>query len=1752
MSRFISKTTVTENPARFFLLAVSVVSLLLAVPVIAAEGEGEMMTLARPGVRLVTESASQVTLSFQLPPLKQTEVWNSGERFDQFAFEDDPPAGPEGWPDLPSMVRYVLIPPQSGVELKLSNIRSHTLANINPYPHQPLALEGQPEKSQAMVAPGSGAPLIRDSRASEVDGFWPHDIARLERPAIIRGNRIVPIVINPVRYCPKTGELQIIDDFDVEVSFNTDANRVNLVERPDRVRPSVAVDKLLQQIAVNPSRDHPERDLGMRGGSVVYVIGEGGDWNQINEELVPLVEWRRQMGWPTEVMRIQDITSAASIKEELVVAYQEWECPPEFIVLVGDGNSNYTVGFFDARRNAQFICESDHEFGCLEGDDLWPEAAVGRLAIQSPAMLGGIVEKIVQYESDPYIGQGDQVGWQRRAALAASDFNSGLSTIDISRWSRRLILDNGYTDVAEFYCSPNNQQVNPTDFINQNFNAGISLFAYRGWANMNGFDYNSVNALQNRRMLPFIILATCNTNDFGQRLWDDYSYSDRFIHYTGGGAIGAVGSGGVTHTQYNNLLFTGILRSLLGEDLHQQGWAFENGKSHLISQYEGRGDVDHPENGGEGWLNSILIYNLMGDPATDVFTDVPRELTVTAPEDIRRGETHIEANILHADDATPANDAVVCLYKEDAFQLVVSPDLDGLVVFDVDPEWTQSGSITLTVTGHNLLTSITTYAVARADQFVGTGSFVIDDDNEGRSSGNGDGEVNQIETIELTLNVVTSGRNRPEGALDLHLTAVMPGLDVIQGDTRLDAAPEVDQATPVTFLARIDGRFPSGKTAAFNLEATVGENTWLSSVSFPVIGPKYEYAGMLWEGDPLRRGGEADLFVRIRNVGGADGPPLTATLLSFTGTVGAFAPNGSFGEIAVGNLGESEAVFGVSAHPLHFGGQPADMALALLSDAGFLDTVFFQIATSPAPADEPFGPDAYGYICFDNSDEGWFATPEYDWVELNPRLGNAVDDATNAELFDTGEQLDHTTVVDLPFEFVFYGDVFDQLTISTNGWMAVGDCHELLLARNRIIPGPENAPGMIAPFWDDLVTTGGNSGIFYWFDEDQHRFIVEWSQMRRLGPEGNGEASETFEAILYDPEFWPSFTGDGDIEFQYQDVTDGQSCFQNYDTPFASVGIAAPDISTGLGYTYWNRLTDGAAPLEEGRTIKFTTLVEFRQGVLQGSVRDAATNEPIAGARIAAKYGFATFTDERGLFTISSMLVDSTYFIRVIKQFYNDSTLTEIEIRENDTTYVEFGLLHPEFSPEAEQQEFIMLIDSTASRSFGIANNGNGSLWYKSRFVFAEEEAERDEPDEPFRIIRQWAISDSMQDTQIQSVVFAHDHWIVAGGASGDSTNYFYILDREGTLVDQIEQPIRNRLGLRDMEYYDGYIWATNLDTAIYKIDPENGDLIAHWKTPRGLSSSRCITFNPLNGHVFLASTTGDIYECNFDGDTLRVVAEYNNFDPRDIGTGIRKSGFGWFRDDPDGFPLYIIASNEVPQDLNQADIAIFKLNPETGEIRFVTRLQDVFPPEAGGKVGMTITTKWDSQVWVMAAIIEQARSDQLAIFELAPNTSWITYSPVADTLDAGAVVPIELSINSADLEIDVDYIATIEFTHNANPGQHLIPITLHVVDTLLAPPDTSQFTDEAKLPYTFEMKPNYPNPFNPVTTIRFSLDQFGPVKLTVYDVNGREVAHLLDRPMKPGSYDFSFDANALSAGLYVYRLEAGAKSATQKMVLMK
>jgi hypothetical protein len=114
---------------------------------------------------------------------------------------------------------------------------------------------------------------------------------------------------------------------------------------------------------------------------------------------------------------------------------------------------------------------------------------------------------------------------------------------------------------------------------------------------------------------------------------------------------------------------------------------------------------------------------------------------------------------------------------------------------------------------------------------------------------------------------------------------------------------------------------------------------------------------------------------------------------------------------------------------------------------------------------------------------------------------------------------------------------------------------------------------------------------------------------------------------------------------------------------------------------------------------------------------------------------------------------------------------------------------------------------------------------------------------------------------------------------------------------------------------------------------------------------------------------------------------------------------------------------------------------------------------------------------------------------------------------------------------------------------------TNYQFDTFTVVKSTIGITPISSIVKGYELRQNYPNPFNPTTSIVFSLAKNSEVNLVVYDMQGREVAGLINNTSLPqGSYKYDFNAGdfGLSSGVYFYKLITGDFTSTKKMLLIK
>jgi hypothetical protein len=172
--------------------------------------------------------------------------------------------------------------------------------------------------------------------------------------------------------------------------------------------------------------------------------------------------------------------------------------------------------------------------------------------------------------------------------------------------------------------------------------------------------------------------------------------------------------------------------------------------------------------------------------------------------------------------------------------------------------------------------------------------------------------------------------------------------------------------------------------------------------------------------------------------------------------------------------------------------------------------------------------------------------------------------------------------VSLPFDFKYYGNTYDDLRICSNGWIALGGGNKYVSDRGEL-PYPDDVNNMVACLWKSFFFQqyyDPDCAIFYYYDQANHRFIVQWHDMSdQYGMHGD-PYKDSFQAVLFDPDYYPTPTGDGEIIVQYKEV-------EEYDG--FTIGIENDNQDVGLDYCHNRWYPETAEVIRDEYAVKFTT-----------------------------------------------------------------------------------------------------------------------------------------------------------------------------------------------------------------------------------------------------------------------------------------------------------------------------------------------------------------------------------------------------------------------------------------------------------------------------------------------------------------------------------------------------------------------------------
>ncbi len=512
-----------------------------------------------------------------------------------------------------------------------------------------------------------------------------------------------------------------------------------------------------------------------------------------------------------------------------------------------------------------------------------------------------------------------------------------------------------------------------------------------------------------------------------------------------------------------------------------------------------------------------------------------------------------------------------------------------------------TGRWTLRISAANVVTARQPYAVVvtgglyiRPPSGVRYHRHLIVDNPPG---GNGDGIVNPGEAIEMPT-WVRNFNQYPVLGVKNYLRLRQPDPNITITDSFKYFARIEPQDSAFTgangFNFEVSSSCTNGYLIPFKLVTKdTLDSIWESNINIYVGTPVLFQEGLLvWDSPPGGNGngkidpGEvASIAVGVKNRGLGNGYNVYAVLKSADTRFVILDSFGQYDTILKDstkfNLVNRFRVQASGAIPREF---PVPCTLKIYSGTYSFIRPFTIVVGEVTVADPiPDGPRTPPrYWAYDEIDTFYLEAPTFRWIEIRNR-------GTQLPIISD----DQTIRIPLPFVFKYYGQRYtDSLSVCGNGWISPIRTTSAVYT-NQPLPDPTstNPSGMICANWDDLYPPLGNR-IWYLYEPDSHRFILEWDSVHYFSPNTQWDK---FQIIVYDTTV-STYTGDNEIIFQYLTAN-------NYISN--TIGIEDGTNQIGINALYNNTYDRRCAQMRPLRAIKLTTdTIAPRVGIVELTHRD--------------------------------------------------------------------------------------------------------------------------------------------------------------------------------------------------------------------------------------------------------------------------------------------------------------------------------------------------------------------------------------------------------------------------------------------------------------------------------------------------------------------------------------------------------------------
>lgn len=437
------------------------------------------------GLRVDQSSKTEAKVDLEVPAIELTPVSLNGVDYQEvqlpeteFLFAGE--MAEEGEPALPVLTTYLAVPDQAGIDFTIEYSGFDIIENVDIPPTQPMQMESGQEP----------VPFTLDQATYSRNEFYPGNLAEVHDPVIMRDLRMVQISMYPAQYNPVSRQLKIYRDLSVSLSF-TGENIIN----PKTTRHEYLSDgfyPIYRSMVANFDQFFSTTEV-RRGGYLILAK------DQFVDTLKAIADWKHRKGYTVHIAPTSEIDpngdkpTQYEVLSYLENAYDTWEVPPEYVMIVGDEDNTSYTGIPDYPYSGY---TSDHPYSMVDGNDYLPDIFVSRLSVDNMSQLRVAISKILTYESRPFMN--DPFYWLRGLSVAGNIYATTPRLTVL--WARQQLLENGFMQVDTSFAWNGN---NPGPYQTlAAMNRGVSIVSYRGWAGPSGwydptFNNGHLNQVEN-------------------------------------------------------------------------------------------------------------------------------------------------------------------------------------------------------------------------------------------------------------------------------------------------------------------------------------------------------------------------------------------------------------------------------------------------------------------------------------------------------------------------------------------------------------------------------------------------------------------------------------------------------------------------------------------------------------------------------------------------------------------------------------------------------------------------------------------------------------------------------------------------------------------------------------------------------------------------------------------------------------------------------------------------------------------------------------------------------------------------------------------------------------------------------------------------------------------------------------------------------------------------------------------------------